>query len=181
MENENIKYIKFHCNPTVWSSLKFGWSISGGRSIGEREVTISKITYGKDKEKTTHSMCHRVHTNVSWFKIGGTNFWGTVQRGKRSELFEFIENSRKHLLEIARFIVIRQTQVGLKSGESISGVQSTWGRGCNFLIAGQIQKAPMGKDKKKTMRVEHGVWSTEQQERAYVNLRNFHTFERFIR
>ena len=43
-----------------------------------------KIPTGKYEKKT-----HRDQTNVSWLRIGGTNFGG-------GEFYEFLENSKKH-------------------------------------------------------------------------------------
>ena len=53
---------------------------------------------GKDEKKSS-SKFHRNQTNVSRFKIGGTNFLGPVHGGKGGEFFEFLENSKKTNME----------------------------------------------------------------------------------
>ena len=50
---------------------------------------------GKD-EKKMHSKFHRDHMNVSWFKIGGTDFGSPVDEREGGEFFE---NSKKTYME----------------------------------------------------------------------------------
>ena len=66
----------------------------------------------REDEKKTQSKFHRDKTNVSWFKIGGTIFWGPVQGGRRGEFVQFLENQKIHQWgrtkrSTASFIVIR--------------------------------------------------------------------------
>ena len=83
---------------------------------------------GKD-EKKTHGMFHCDQTDVSWFQIGGTNFWSQVYGGEGDGgesvyLWKILENSKTAPLwvragkrRIASYIMIRCMQVGLKTRE----------------------------------------------------------------
>ena len=66
--------IKFHRNPFVRSSLKFGYNIPGVRSLSIFIILekFHKSPMGKN-EKKTHSKFHGDQMNRSWFKIEGTN------------------------------------------------------------------------------------------------------------
>ena len=65
------------------------------------------------KDKKMHSRFHCIQINESWLKMGGINFDSPVHRGEGGKIFEFLENSEKHLCgrtigrRITNFLVIR--------------------------------------------------------------------------
>ena len=90
----------FHRDQTKVSWFHLGGTKFWGQVYGGRKVnflnswkTKKKTPMGKDQKKT-HSTFHCEHTNLSWFKIGGTNFRSPVY-GERWA--EFLENSKKPL------------------------------------------------------------------------------------
>ena len=124
MNNENIKYIKFHCNLTVRSSLKFGLSIPGVLSIGGEEVEFFEFKESSKK----HLWGRTRRRRIACFNMI-RRLWVGLKSGEpiswvRSigEGGEFLENSKEHQWgrtrrrRIASFIVIRWMEVGLKSG-----------------------------------------------------------------
>ena len=118
-----ITNIQFHCRLTVERSLKFGWRspIFGG----SWEVTfiycrkILKKTPMRKDEKNMHSKFHCNLTNISSFKIGVTNFRGTVHMGGGSIFFNSKKKTAMAKDEKRSFIMIRWMEFGLKSGEPI--------------------------------------------------------------
>ena len=85
----------------MYVGLKSGESISGVPSTGEIFGNFEKALVQKD-EKKTHSIFHCDQTNISWFKIEGTNFGSPVHGEDQKWLW-----GRTRIRCIASFIVIR--------------------------------------------------------------------------
>ena len=68
---------------------------------------IPTITYGEGQEEDTASSIIRDQTNLSWFKIGGTNFKSPVHRQEGGEFLEnlkitYVERQEKCICKFHR-------------------------------------------------------------------------------